>query len=810
MRNQVDSTVRSMETVKTERVSVEQTLADQSAQLSALQTQLSSAKAAYETETRLLATLRERWTSQTADIQNTREELIRAESDLSAVRVEKSEVEGSFLRDKEEARELHRKMVQAGQQAETTKVEVEKVKKEAKQQKGLLAIARKQLSTKEAERAKAEKELENASAELVAAVKEREELEAALEKGNEPDTLDATAAAVGETVPALPNAFRPSTPSSTHSANVGKSNNPFDRMVMSSSAKSSPRPSSAFLPLANTSSLPTPVSKPEVVESGSTDFNNPFTFSQVFDTVNPAGSAQEAQQQSTALEIAVQERGKSTPKVSPAADASTMPPMMIPISPTSPHSDASDNEYATPPTTAPGLSRVTSPSVPNSLQNATSSSAAVAAALFPDLNGVAAQFPALEDHTGEVDLKEKITEREVKESDSDSDDDGEDSIPLAKSVVVVEKNGNGKESDVGAAGAPTGGDAKVSGLPTSFDNLFSQWAPSPASDTLPPDDNSSSPPVPVPVPVSAPTPATAPKDAFGVPVAQTTTSPNPPFVLPATTDDPPKASEASQVAAGVNAFDEAMVKISSNGPSIPLPQFSFDSIFEDNFDFASAAEVKFPPQTSTTATNGTTTTEGSNVQMTPHQSDNIFPDPVYNGVKGPGLSAGNTAPVPLSFDDAFSTKGQPPLVQSATNSPSPPLSSQTQTIIFDGAISGVESPIATAATDGFSGSSSLITPTQGLPSLVQTTTSDAPAQSTPFPTVSPPASPRVALSQQRTGSSKPASPPPPQRQRSPPPRVSPPKAPRPSTSSSGKDGSQEKPPARHSKLSVSDLFFVPW
>lgn len=58
LQNQLNSTGKSLDHTKAERQNMEQTLAAQASQLSALQKQLSSAKAAFETETRLLDALR--------------------------------------------------------------------------------------------------------------------------------------------------------------------------------------------------------------------------------------------------------------------------------------------------------------------------------------------------------------------------------------------------------------------------------------------------------------------------------------------------------------------------------------------------------------------------------------------------------------------------------------------------------------------------------------------------------------------------------------------------------------------------------
>ncbi|KAG6879045.1 hypothetical protein C0992_005670 [Termitomyces sp. T32_za158] len=205
--NQLHSTNRALDTLKSERTQSDERLASQKSQLESLQAQLAAAKASYESETKTLATIRERYSTQTADIQKLREELIRAESDLSAIRVEKAEVEHVYLRDKEDTRDLQRKMTEASQVIEATKVEVEKAKKEAKQQKGLLAIAKKQLSAKEAEKAKADKELEEAVAEVMAITKERTDTEtelAALNSVPVPTRVDSTTFAANHPLPSSP------------------------------------------------------------------------------------------------------------------------------------------------------------------------------------------------------------------------------------------------------------------------------------------------------------------------------------------------------------------------------------------------------------------------------------------------------------------------------------------------------------------------------------------------------------------------------------------------------------------------------
>lgn len=253
LHNQLNSTKRSLDTVKNERADIEQRLAEQTAELSNLQTQLATAKTAYESETKLLATLRERYANQNADISKARQELITAESDVSALRLEKNEVQNALLGDKEEVRELQKKMAAAGAEIETTKAEIEKTKREAKQQKGLLAIAKKQLAAREAEKAKVESERNEAEAELVEAINEKDEAEAELDKEPDaaiptegpaagrdivkPSSPDILAAAIAQPLPDTPVVGSPRLPST-------KSTNPFERRT----AASPPPAHSQFTP----------------------------------------------------------------------------------------------------------------------------------------------------------------------------------------------------------------------------------------------------------------------------------------------------------------------------------------------------------------------------------------------------------------------------------------------------------------------------------------------------------------------------------------------------------------------------------
>jgi epidermal growth factor receptor substrate 15 len=281
LHNYLNSTNRSLDTVKNERADIEQRLADQAVELSNLQTQLTSAKTAYETETKLLGTLRERYANQNADISKTRQELITAESDVSALRLEKNEVQNALLRDKEEVRDLQKKMTAAGAEIETIKAEIEKNKKDAKQQKGLLAIAKKQLAAREAEKAKAESERSETEAELVGAIEETKEAETELAKdpgvvipmegpaighdiakSSSPDIL---AAAIAQPLPDTPVIGSLSPQPSL------RSTNPFGRLT----TPSSPPPQSPFTPFSGLTD-PQALTQSKDDSSVEVDLDDPF------------------------------------------------------------------------------------------------------------------------------------------------------------------------------------------------------------------------------------------------------------------------------------------------------------------------------------------------------------------------------------------------------------------------------------------------------------------------------------------------------------------------------------------------------
>ncbi|KAH9925263.1 uncharacterized protein B0H18DRAFT_1009330 [Fomitopsis serialis] len=768
VKNQLSSTNRSLETAKTERESMERTLSEQAAQLSALQTQLSSAKAAYETETRLLGALRERYSKQTTDIQKTREELIRAESDLSAVRVEKAEVEGAVLRDKEEVRDLQRRMTEVGMEVETLKVDVEKAKKEAKQQKGLLAIAKKQLATRETERARVQKELGETQSEAAEATREREQAEAELEKevpaamtnGHggvaSPDIL---AMAAAQPLPATPEV--PTSPTGSV-LSLGKSNNPFERVAMASGTGSRAQSPSPFLPFTNTGNLPTPpttVTESPVQQSTPVSAAaNPFRFSQAFSPVE----------------------GGSLLAAADAPGASDgLSDLMSPTD---------TDMFHTPLSSATGVAPAPTPSIEATLTEALSEPAAApteptaTTSIFDEPGAIqattaeATQEPA--DIREETDLSHQLKELDVEESDSDSESEEE---PLAN--VKARLSGEAPHTD-GIT------ESSTSQTISAFDDSFGISAPT--QDARPGSSMRSATGTPVrsltPAVASA-APTNAFDETFAIPaVAQ----PSEPFAapVPIPTTAAPQTNGDDPGTPGVNDFDEAMGKLgastSSNGGPSQFSEFSFDSAFDDNFDFAAASAATSQPA----APNGNGHAAPA-AAPADNAFDNVFmsqPSSAFPPVGAPPAQApaitgspfrqpATQETRPFSFDDAFSAGPSALPAQSGSNG------SVVNAISFDDAFGGQSSALALDTSFG-------------------TTTSEASAAPsqvkgpTPFPTASPPQSPTGPTSP-GFGRRRSTSPP---RHLSPPPRHSSPKPnARPSTAGSEKE---KAPNTRHSKLSI--------
>jgi epidermal growth factor receptor substrate 15 len=738
VQNQLNSTNKSLQTVKAERETLESTLASQAAQLSSLQTQLASAKASYETETGLLNTLRERHAAQTAEIRKVREELIRDESDLSAVRVEKAEIEGSFLRDKEEVRDLNKRMAEVTMQIAALKQEVEKVKKDAKQQKGLLAIAKKQLVTKESEKTKIDKELEEAQQDLTDTIREREEAEAeidktviippqtTLERSKSPDSATFAAA---HPLPITPDMTGATSPTSA------KSNNPFERLAMSSGS-STPRSQSPFLPFPNVSYPPPPglSSPPGPLAPDSTVATqaNPFGFSQAF------GAEPEQQIDDIAPDTDV---GSMTPR---PKDTPYYVDGIVP-SPTSEH-----EHFATPPTSVTPVSHDLSAN-PSSLDSV--------AAHFPAIDDFNDQLRAPEKGENETDLSTDLQELEVNEADSDSDEDSHD--------------GDGSEATdhptESAKGISPSQEAASSDTLATFDDIFGVDSDMPGkapassasqSDTSAPLHN-----------------GTALVDAFGVPFS------GPLEATQSQLAEPPGSS-------GLHSFDEALGKISNSGPSQPASGFSFDSNFEDNFDFGSAmaSSSTFPPPPSAgSAPANDNSASSSTVVAHANGTPDFFAQPADNGTSAAPKVATAQAAVPGSFDEAFSSG---PLNQSAVSRPE---KAESKQVNFEDIFGGVDVSQALKLDHSFSSRTSRVFSASPPP----------PDGGKTFPSGSPPgspSSPRVTTLRSNS---------PPRRATSPPPRAASPKIQRPSTSSSKEVGHEKPaPPPRHSKLSVRPIFVL--
>ncbi|KAG1749118.1 uncharacterized protein EDB91DRAFT_1112566 [Suillus paluster] len=742
VQNQFNSTTRSLQTTKAERESLESTLASQAAQLSALQTQLASAKASYETETSLLNTLRDRHAAQTADIQRVREELIRGESDLSAVRVEKAEIEGSFLRDKEEVRDLNRRMAEVTTQIAVVKQEVEKTKKDAKQQKGLLAIAKKQLVAKESEKLKVDRELEEAQQDLTDTIKEREEAEADVE--NTVNTLsqaalgrskspDSVAFAAAHPLPVTPDMTGATSPISV------KSNNPFDRFAKSSGA-STPRSQSPFPPFSNASYAPPPgLPSPPGLSAPATTVTTEagsFDFSQAFEE-EPAQQTDNAPDTDSSEFVVVTPRPNDAPYF--LNDVVSSP--------------TSDEHFTTPPTSITPVNHDTSANV---------SSLDSVAAHFPAIDDFNTQHSVPEEGEKETDLSTDLQELEVNETESESEsEDSHESEAVHRPTESAKEVSPSEETISSKA-------------PTSFDDIFGVNTDAPEqvptsssatqSDTAAPSHT-----------------ATSLVDAFGVPFSEP---------LEVTQSQLSQPSGTS----GLNSFDEALGKISNSSSTQPGSAFSFDSNFEDNFDFgtAMASSSTFPPPpTGSVPANGKPATT-TNVVAPANGAPDFFTQPASNGTPATPKAATAQPVAPVSFDEVFSSGPW----NAQSNAPQPEKAESKQldagSISFQDAFGGVDVSQALSLDNSFSSRTS---------KAFTSSASHSTEGGKPFPNVSPPASPRGSTSPRVTTlrSSSPQ-----RRAVSPPPRAISPKMQRPSNSSTTREAAHEKPapPPRHSKLSI--------
>jgi len=672
--------------------------------------------------------------------------------------VEKAEVEQGLLRDKEEVRELQRKMTETGSTIEVTKAEVERAKKEAKQQKGLLAIAKKQLAAREAERAKVAQELHEAVAEVEEATKEREIVEAEL-------TRESTAENTANGHPFAPSPSL-SADSVTFSAAQPLPGSPGSPSSNSGSAAT--KSNNPFERLAAGSgsrsqspflpfantSVPTPPGVVPTQNEGTTT-DNPFTFDQAFG--EGAGPGPDVQEPTTGSEINGQPfsaKAVSEPKI-PANEEVSEP--------------SSDHDlFMTPPTSALDTSANTS-TVEAALQ---SIPLLTAASVAPSTDR------ALDAHT---DINTQLKELDVNESDS-SDDDSEDETPLATLVGRPPPTSNRveavKETPV------TNGHTVQTTAETPFP---------PVTGVAPAVEVQSTNPFP-PIPA---------KDTS--PFAVSTS----PFTASSETETPKAAT--------VSDFDKAFGDFPSTA-STATGTLSFDSTFEDQFDFAKAdttaslpAEgvspsnsTAFPPPPSTSgAVKPLTTTardSGFENAFSPQQSTPgpARPAPAVDGL--PVLPpVPETRPFsfvqafgeskPFSFDQAFgstSTATPPPAATTEAAPSEPPIIADTASSSLGDAFSLDHSQKGSALGTVSSRGSSIPQVTQ---SPVSAFASDSPVRGS-----APPRDAAVGF---------PVSHPPPPS--SPPLRMASPKG-RPPSSSSKESGKEQ---VRHSKLSVSDLVLCP-
>ncbi|KAJ7632264.1 hypothetical protein FB45DRAFT_989825 [Roridomyces roridus] len=366
---------------------------------------------------------------------------------------------------------------------------------------------------------------------------------------------------------------------------------------------------------------------------------------------------------------------------------------------------------------SPSAGSVTDDSVASSEGDVFSTPLTASGPVFPAIDDVVSsaaeptenKLPGHFDPTPETDLGAQLKELDVQESDSD---DSDDEVPLA----TLKKAAEAAEPDV-----TTNGDAQPA--ETSFDDVFG-----------------------VSTPAAEPTPAPATQsatDAFGMPIS------NSPFGATSNGFAPSEPSVA-----GVNVFDEALGKLPAG--SSGAPQFSsFDSAFDDNFDFSSAtgaAVTSFPP--APTATNGHTAAPAP----AKNEFDSVFAASGNESVPSP-LSNGTPAQngAGPSFDEAFAGFDSTPEIKNLGDS------------------------LGTPTTSTFPSGPSTASP------VAQT-----------FPSLSPP-SPKTVAPPGRSVS------PPPRHRSPPPPRSTASPKGRSSTGSSSKeDKAKEKEASapRHSKLSI--------
>lgn len=375
---------------------------------------------------------------------------------------------------------------------------------------------------------------------------------------------------------------------------------------------------------------------------------------------------------------------------------------------------------------------------------------------IPSLDVAAAHFPALDGIPEAASSKITETWTDLHDLDIDEPDSDSDSGEEDKEVAVQDR-------DPPTTGVvPEVKEVTPAIAPTFPDDIFSVDAgPATKPESAPP---SNIPPV---------------VDAFGAPLI--------------------KASDTVKGAQGVTSgFNDAFGGAPASGSAQPPLSSSFDG-FDDDFAFPTSASTSAPPTLNGTAT-----------KLTTNGLPDLFPLPTT--ASPPVVSS--TAPshqnaTSVSFDSAFSG---PWATSQEVQPPQKPDAGQrgTTNITFEEAFGGVDASQALKLDAAF--------PEPQPPSATVSTAPPPPSRaSKPFPTVSPPASPRGGPSPSSIPSVRSASPQSSpsgvpvgqatslhQRAASPSPRVASPPTQRPSTSSSKEDG-PGKPaiPPRPSKRSVS-------
>ncbi|THG98918.1 hypothetical protein EW026_g3354 [Hermanssonia centrifuga] len=606
-----------------------------------------------------------------------------------------------------------------------------------------------QLATREAERTKWAKESEEAQHEADSIAKEREQAEAELatppettptipERVASPVSVSSVAFAASHALPVSPEAASP--------ALSGKSTNPFERLAFGSP----PRSQSPFLPFSGSavqSPMPTGASPaPQAVDPPAAD---PFGFEEAFgaDEHSPSGEPESSISEPTTA--TTESSGDSPFGASEAPGAATGSDITSPTD---------TDLFITPPTTATmqvlSQGEATSQANDDQTEPVTAASPNVEMRIPGHFSITSGNIPDRQE--GNTDLDHQLKELDPEESDSDSDSDNE---PLTSVKAKLQPHG-AVDSE-----APAG---SSSAFDDSFGISSSMTAKSP----------------------DVATPSAGTSTLTTVPTTSSVTPTAEPIAVTSPPDTPPAP-------AGVSDFDEALGKLSGSGTSqfSHVSQFTFDSAFEDDFDFAAAKAAT--ASSSSPITNGNTvlapsipafppvtqphTNSGFDAAFLSQPSSEVAPSPAAAISPAPAIfpsvPASTSHARPFSFDDVFGSAvpAQPSLGASVQPAPSgaPDLS-------FDNVFGGTSASDALALDNSFS--SSAYQPPAGSP----------PAQKgTAFPAMSPPSSPTHA-----TSSRSRRSPSPPTRQMSPPPRNNSPK-PRPSTASSEKEKS-----TRHSKLSI--------